>query len=70
MTSTVRHTMETRVAERETMTREELEALADRTARELLGIPADEAFRLLESGELDGKAVEAPLRSIQRLLAA
>jgi hypothetical protein len=62
--------MEERAAERETMTREELEALADRTARELLGVSADEAFKRLEAGEFDGQAVETPLRSIRRLLAA
>jgi hypothetical protein len=50
------------------MTDEALRDLAERTACELLGMSADEAFRLLDEGEFAGQAVESTLRSVQRLL--
>lgn len=60
--------LSSKVAERGELTRAEILELADLTARELLGVSADEAFSMLERGELDGKAVEGPLRSLLWLL--
>jgi len=70
MSTVVQDGMSTRTAERETMTAEELQALAERTARELLGMSAARAFRLLEQGEFAGQAVEGTLRGLKRLLDA
>jgi hypothetical protein len=58
------------LADRETMTEPELRQLAEHTARTLVGVSADEAFRMLEAGEFDGQTVESTLRGLQRLLAA
>jgi hypothetical protein len=52
------------------MTSSELEALAEQTARALLGVSRTEAFRMLDSGELAGQTIEVTLRGIRRLLDA
>ena len=52
------------------LARTDLEALADRTAHELLGVSADEAFGMLDRGDLDGKAAEWHLLALRRLLNA
>lgn len=70
MSTVVQDGMATRTVERETMTTEELQALAERTARELLGMSAARAFRLLDEGEFSGQAVEGTLRGLKRLLDA
>lgn len=59
-----------RYAERGELSHADLEALADHTAHELLGLSADEAFAMLERGELDGKAAEWSLLALRRLLRA
>ncbi len=58
------------LADRETMTEDELRQLAEQTARALIGVSADEAFRMLEAGEFDGQGVESTFRGLNRLLAA
>jgi hypothetical protein len=65
----------TRAAERDTMsrgelTRDELVALAEVTARELLGVSADDAFEMLDRGELDGTVAGDSLRSLRWLIDA
>jgi hypothetical protein len=57
-------------AERGELSKIELQALADYTANQLLGVSAEEGFALLDSGELEGKASEWPLLAVQRLLKA
>jgi hypothetical protein len=52
------------------VSRSDLEALAEHTARELLSMSADEAFAMLDRGALSGEAVEGTLRGLRRLLAA
>jgi hypothetical protein len=59
-----------RYAERGELSHADLEALAEHTARELLGVSADEAFAMLDRGELDGKAAEWPLLALRRMLQA
>jgi hypothetical protein len=63
-------TMTNRVAEREVMSAPEIEALAERTALELLAMSWPDALRMLDAGEFDGQGVEATLRGIKRLLAS
>jgi hypothetical protein len=58
----------TRVRERETMTNAEIEALAERTAQELLAMSWPEALTLLDQGAFAGQGVEPTLRSLRRLL--
>jgi hypothetical protein len=50
------------------MTREDIEALAEQTAQELLGVSADEAFAMLDRGELDGTLAGGSLSSLRWLL--
>jgi hypothetical protein len=52
------------------MTPDQSQALADRTAQELLAMSWAEAVVLLECGEFDGTGVEPTLRGIKRLLDA
>ena len=52
------------------MSHEQVEALAETTARELLGVSAFEAFATLDRGELDGTFAASALRSLRFLLAA
>ena len=68
MSTVVHDGMVARTVERETMTIDELRLLAERTAQELLGMSAEEAFRRLDDGEFSGQAVESTLRGIKRLL--
>jgi hypothetical protein len=58
----------TRVREREAMTAAEVEALAERTAQELLGISWPDALAALDRGEFAGQGVEPTLRGIKRLI--
>lgn len=60
----------TRLGEREAMTDEQLHDLAERTTQTLLGMSADDAFRLLDEGAFAGQGIEGTLRGLQRLLAA
>ena len=59
-----------RYMDRGELSRSELEALADRSAQELLGVSADDAFSMLDRGDLDGKAAEWHLLALRRLLDA
>jgi hypothetical protein len=59
-----------RFVERGELSQAELEALAEHTAHELLGVSADEAFAMVDRGELDGKAAEWPLLALRHLLSA
>jgi hypothetical protein len=59
-----------RYAERGELSHADIEALAEQTAQELLGVPADAAFAMLDRGDLDGKAAEWPLLALRRLLEA
>lgn len=59
-----------RFMERGELTKADVVALADHSAQELLGVTADEAFAMLDRGELDGKAAEWPLLALRRLLDA
>jgi len=59
-----------RYMDRGELSRPDLEALADRSAHELLGVSADDAFCMLDRGELDGKAAEWHLLALRRLLDA
>ena len=53
------------------LTEQELEALADQTARNMLHVASRvEAFAMLDRGELAGTAAEAELRSLRFLLGA
>jgi hypothetical protein len=58
----------TRVREREAMTPGDVQALAEQTAQELLGMPWDQAVSLLDEGAFAGQGVESALRGIKRLL--
>jgi len=51
-----------------TMTHEELEALADIEATEMLGVTRLEAFAMLDRGELRGSVAEAELRMLRFML--
>ncbi len=55
--------------ERGEVTRAELEALLDATARDLLGVPVREALAMLDRGELDGTLAGSALRSLRWLAA-
>jgi hypothetical protein len=57
-----------RVREREAMTPEDIEALAERTAQELLGMSWTQALVRLDRGDFAGQGVEPALRGIKRLL--
>jgi hypothetical protein len=59
-----------RYAERGELSHADVEALADQTAQELLGVTAADAFAMLDRGELEGTAVEWPLLALRRLLQA
>ena len=59
-----------RFMERGELSKPDLEKLADYSAHELLGVSAEDAFAMLERGELDGKAAEWPLLALKRLLVA
>jgi len=52
------------------MSREDVEHLAQETAQDLLGVSADEAFAMLDRGELEGTFASSALRSVRFLLAA
>jgi len=52
------------------MSRDDVEQMAEATARDLLGVSADEAFAMLDRGELDGTLASSALRSMRFLLAA
>jgi hypothetical protein len=51
------------------LTREELEARAEKVAQDLLHMSRVEAFRLLDRGKLRGTLAEAALTPIRDLLA-
>jgi hypothetical protein len=59
-----------RYMDRGELAKTDLEALAERTARELLGVSAVDAFSMLDRGDLDGKAAEWHLRALERLIDA
>lgn len=48
---------------------EELALIAERTAQDLLGVPAEKAFRMLDRGELDGTLAESALEGLRYILA-
>lgn len=50
------------------LTRAQLEALAEREARELLGVSAGEALAKLDRGELRGTIAEAEFSMLRSLL--
>jgi hypothetical protein len=50
------------------LTREEVEELAEATAQALLGVPAEEAFAMLDRGELEGTHAASALTSLRWLL--
>lgn len=52
------------------MTRDELVVLAETTARELLGVSADDAFAMLDRGDLDGTVAGGSLQSLRWLIDA
>ena len=52
------------------LTLEQLRTLAERTARELLGVSAEDAFAMLDQGELDGTLAGGTLTSLRWLLRA
>jgi hypothetical protein len=52
------------------VTKTDVEALAEQTAQELLGVSAEEAFAMLDSGELEGTLAGGALRSLRFLLGA
>lgn len=54
----------------ENMSREQLQALVERVTGAMLGKTPDEAFALLDRGDLDGTAVAGELRMLRRLLGA
>jgi hypothetical protein len=58
------------LAERGQLSPEEVSALIEVTARELLGVSADDAFAKLDRGELDGTLAGGTLESLRWLLAA
>jgi hypothetical protein len=60
--------VQSRIAERGELSQPDLQALADYTAEQLLGVSAADAFAMLERGDLEGKAAEWPLLAIQRLI--
>lgn len=66
--ATVVHSIRPRFMERGELSKDELNELAEYTARQLLGVSAADAFAMLDKGGLDGKAVESPLRALRRLL--
>lgn len=51
------------------MSREEILDLAERTAREMLDVSREDAFAMLDRGELEGTVAGGSLRSIRWLLA-
>lgn len=54
--------------ERVELTRDGVIALAEKEAQELLGVSADEAFCLLDSGKLGSSLVESEFRALRALL--
>jgi hypothetical protein len=52
------------------LTPDQIQALIDSTARELLRVDGVEALRMLDAGELDGTVAGESLRSLRWLLAA
>jgi hypothetical protein len=79
MTATTRDGVVARLAEngkqpdyleRGELNREQIEMLIAATARELLHVEADEALRMLDSGELEGTLAGESLRSLRWLLTA
>jgi hypothetical protein len=56
--------------ERGELSEAEVVALSEETAHDLLGVSADEAFAMLDRGELDGTLAGSALRSLRFLLAA
>ena len=50
------------------LTLAEAKQLAEQTAHELLGVSADEAFAMLDRGELRGQAAEPSLRALRWLI--
>jgi len=52
------------------MSREDVLILAERTARQLLDVSVEDAFAMLDRGELDGTAIESSLRAIRHLIAS
>jgi hypothetical protein len=59
-----------RVAERGVLSADELDVLAERTAQELLGVSAAEAFAMLDRGELAGTVAESALEGIRFVMAS
>jgi hypothetical protein len=51
------------------VTHDDLQALAEASAQELLGISAHEAFALIDRGELEGTLAGDTLRSLRWLIA-
>jgi hypothetical protein len=51
------------------LSREDLEMVAEATSQKLLGVSAQEAFAMLERGELDGTLAGSALQSLRFLLA-
>jgi hypothetical protein len=50
------------------LTQRQAEDLAEREAQDLLSVSRDEAFAMLERGELDGTAAEAEFRMLRFLV--
>jgi hypothetical protein len=57
-----------RLAERGSLTGEEIAVLAERTAHELLGCTLEEALEMLRAGELAGTPAESAMTSMHILL--
>jgi hypothetical protein len=58
------------VPERGQVSPDDVQALAEQTAQQLLGVSAAEAFAMLDRGELDGTLAGSALSSLRFLLAA
>jgi hypothetical protein len=52
------------------LTAAEAAALAEEGAHEILGVSAEEAFAMLERGELDGTVAEAEISMLRSLVSA
>jgi hypothetical protein len=58
------------VPERGRVSSADVQEVAEATARELLGVSAEEAFEMLDRGELEGTVAGSALASLRFLLAA
>ena len=56
------------LAQRGPLSGEEIAILAERTARDLVGVSLEEALAMLDRGELRGSMAESALRSVRVLL--